>query len=412
MNPISGTYRYPAAGPSRDGVLRFLADQKETEELYMVVDEELKMMAGICDLGGQVHGPYLKEMGHLAHTEYVLAGRSDLDVREILRGTMFAATVTGSPVPNACRVIAGYEPTGRGYYGAALALFGRAGDGSPTLDSPILIRTVYIDPAGQVRLPVGATLVRHSRPADEVAETHTKAAGVLAALGLVPATADLPERPPLAADPQVAAALARRNRHLSAFWLRPQSRADRSGVRCLVVEAGDGWAAMLAHLLRTLGHDADVRPWDDLPGLGGYGLVVPGPGPGDPRELTVPKMAVLDELVGRLLRQRIPLLAICLGHQVLCGRLGLPLIAKDEPFQGTQREIGLFGRPEKVGFYNTFAAQAPAEPPPGIEISADPVSGEIHAVRGPGFAGVQFHAESILTANGPAIIDGLITGLL
>ena len=38
---------------------------------------------------------------------------------------MYAATVTGSPVENACRLIADYEPEGRGYYGAALAILGR-----------------------------------------------------------------------------------------------------------------------------------------------------------------------------------------------------------------------------------------------------------------------------------------------
>ncbi len=91
----------------------------------MVVDEELKMMCDICHEGGQVLGPFLKPMTHLVHTEYLLAGRTDRDVRDVLRDTMFAATVTGSPVENACRLIKKYETEGRGYYGAALALLGR-----------------------------------------------------------------------------------------------------------------------------------------------------------------------------------------------------------------------------------------------------------------------------------------------
>ena len=61
----------------------------------MVVDEELKMMCDICHEGGQVLGPFLKPMTHLVHTEYLLAGRTDRDVREVLRDTMYAATVTG-----------------------------------------------------------------------------------------------------------------------------------------------------------------------------------------------------------------------------------------------------------------------------------------------------------------------------
>jgi phenazine biosynthesis protein phzE len=54
MNPISGTYRYPAEGPTPEHLLSFLADGKEIEELSMVVDEELKMMCTVGDMGGVV----------------------------------------------------------------------------------------------------------------------------------------------------------------------------------------------------------------------------------------------------------------------------------------------------------------------------------------------------------------------
>lgn len=163
MNPISGTYRYPVEGPTAAGLLAFLDDRKEVEELSMVVDEELKMMCTVGDQGGVVVGPRLKEMAHLAHTEYELRGRSTLDVREVLKETMFAATVTGSPVQNACRVIERHEPVGpdgrgRGYYAGALALIGRApgpgreaGAAAQTLDSPILIRTADIAADGRLR---------------------------------------------------------------------------------------------------------------------------------------------------------------------------------------------------------------------------------------------------------------------
>ncbi|EDY52503.1 anthranilate synthase [Streptomyces clavuligerus] len=154
MNPISGTFRYPPGGPDAESLLRFLDDPKERDELSMVVDEELKMMCTVGDRGGVVVGPRLKEMAHLAHTEYELRGRTSLDVREVLRETMFAATVTGSPVQNACRVIERHETGGRGYYAGALALIERDADGGQRLDSPILIRTADIDPSGGVRVPV------------------------------------------------------------------------------------------------------------------------------------------------------------------------------------------------------------------------------------------------------------------
>ena len=75
----------------------------------MVVDEEMKMMSAVCPNGGRILGPFLKQMSRLSHTEYLLEGRTDLDVREVLRLTMFAPTVTGSPMENACAVIAEYE---------------------------------------------------------------------------------------------------------------------------------------------------------------------------------------------------------------------------------------------------------------------------------------------------------------
>jgi phenazine biosynthesis protein phzE len=146
MNPISGTFRH---GPgSEQDFLAFLADEKETEELYMVLDEELKMMAAVAEHGGQVIGPYLKQMSQLTHTEYLLAGRGWMDVRDVLRETMFAPTVTGSPIENACRVIARHERRGRGYYAGVLALLGHDDEGRQTLDAPILIRTAQIDADG------------------------------------------------------------------------------------------------------------------------------------------------------------------------------------------------------------------------------------------------------------------------
>ena len=184
MNPISGTFREAPATAPRERVLAFLNDSKEREELAMVVDEELKMLAEVGDLGGRVVGPFLKEMAHLAHTEYYIEARTTLDPRAILRTTMFAPTATGSPLRNALRVINRHESGGRGYYGAVAALIGRDGAGQPTMDAPLLLRVAYLDPDGTVRVPVGATLVRGSDAPGEVRETYAKAAGVLRAFGV------------------------------------------------------------------------------------------------------------------------------------------------------------------------------------------------------------------------------------
>ncbi|WP_041940561.1 MULTISPECIES: anthranilate synthase family protein [Frankia] len=507
MNPISGTHWLPATGPDPAALLRFLADPKEIDELYMVLDEELKMMARVAERGGEVIGPQLKQMAHLVHTEYLLAGRGDADVRDVLRETMFAPTVTGSPLDNALRVIARHERRGRRYYGGVCALLGRDEAGRQTLDAPILIRTAEITPDGRLRVPVGATLVRHSTAAGEVAETYTKAAGILAALGLRPPAGPLPTSPtsllptslpptvrdatdsrrdlgqpspdgprvPLAADPRIAGALAARNTHLAPFWLRrgePGTAAvpALTGRSALIVDAEDSFAGMLAHLLRELGLAVTLRPWDQAAGqpvqgtdgggrgpdgggpgaqavgpgaaggdpgadggdLGadggdpgaadgdhggaGFDLVVAGPGPGDPDDVSDVKMATMRRVIADRLAARRPLLGVCLGHQLLAGLLGLRLHRRDAPYQGLARTIDLFGRPCRVGFYSTFTAMADSDELATaygpVRLALDRTDGSVHALRGAAFTGVQFHPESVLSEDGLPVLRDLLAELL
>ncbi len=423
MNPISGTFRLRGLSDQaarKQGLLDFLVDEKEIYELFMVVDEELKMMCDICSEGGLVLGPFLKPMTHLVHTEYLLAGRTHRDPRAVLRDSMFAATVTGSPVENACRLIARYEPHGRGYYASVLALLGRDADGEPTLDAPILIRTADVDLAGTVRVTAGATLVRDSDPGYETAETHAKAGGVLTAFGLVdPPEAVATEVTALAADEDVRIALGLRNQRLAPFWLTDQADSPPvpglKGLSAVVLDGEDDFVNMLRHVLGVLGMTSTVVRHDAYrPGcLDGYDLVVVGPGPGDPRDVSDPKIATLRAATATLLEQRRPFLAVCLGHQVLSGLLGLDLAYKDIVFQGTQTRLPVLGREQVVGFYNTFVARVPtAGLPDGVTVETDPATGDVHLLSGPHYRSVQFHAESILSQQGDDVLRTLVSQLL
>ncbi|AGL15884.1 anthranilate synthase family protein [Actinoplanes sp. N902-109] len=406
MNPISGTFRHDGTRTLQE----FLADRKEVEELHMVLDEELKMMAAVADHGGQVVGPYLKQMAHLTHTEYLLAGRGSLDVRDVLRETMFAPTVTGSPVENACRVIARHEHRGRGYYGGVLALLGHDELGRQTLDAPILIRTAELSPGGELRVPVGATLVRHSTPAGEVAETHAKAAGVLAAFRLR-STTTTPEA--FVRTQHTGPDLSSRNADLARFWLEDQRGPGAltvpglAGRSAVIVDGEDTFTAMLAHQLRALGLTVTVVPWT-VPAVPAADLRILGPGPGDPGDASV-KMRRLRALAEDALVSRQPVLGVCLGHQILAATLGLRLRRRDAPYQGLARDVVLFGRTRRVGFYSSFTALAGDVP--GVEVAAD-ADGTVHALRGDGFAGVQFHPESVLSADGVAVLQELLPPLL
>lgn len=435
MNPISGTFRHPAGGATAATLAEFLESTKETEELFMVVDEELKMMSAVCSDGGRITGPHLKEMSRLTHTEYVLQGHSRLDPRDILRETMFAPTVTGSPMQNACTVITRYERTPRGYYSGVAALFtpraepGDAGDPTHDLDAPILIRTAYLED-GRLRVPVGATLVRHSDPAGEVGETYGKAAGVLGAIGAIPRAhvpapdpdAPAEERRPLADDPGIAALLASRNARLGRFWLEPQGGAETAGAApfagrtAVVVDAEDRFTTMLAHQLRHLGLDVTIAPWDAVTDaqLAATDLVVAGPGPGDPRDPGSARIGRMRAIVADRLAAGRPLLAVCLSHQILADRLGLELAPLARPHQGLQLEVDVFGEPASIGFYNTFTARvSPGTKTVGdVEVSADAASGDVYALRGPHVASVQGHLESILSRDGMRTLERLVADAL
>ncbi|MGB3730348.1 anthranilate synthase family protein [Microbacterium sp.] len=425
MNPISGTFRHPAGGATRETLGEFLSSTKETEELFMVVDEELKMMSQVCSDGGRITGPHLKEMSRLTHTEYMLRGRSRLDPREILRETMFAPTVTGSPMQNACTVIQRHERAPRGYYSGVAALFTPNAAGGHDLDAPILIRTAYLD-RGRLRVPVGATLVRHSDPFGEVSETHGKAAGVLGAIGAIERDVaaetrddDAPAPAVLADDPEIAALLASRNTRLADFWMQPQDVQPGgrfAGSTALVVDAEDRFTTMLAHQLRHLGLDVTIAPWSEVSDeqIDSADLVVSGPGPGDPRDGSSPRIVRMQQVVVRRRAAGAPLLAVCLSHQILADGLGIDLVPLDSPYQGVQKTIPVFGQNASVGFYNTFTARVA----PGTtrvdaaEVAADASTGDVYALRGQRFASIQGHLESILSRDGYATLERLVAHAL
>lgn len=404
MNPICGTLARTAL-QARSDLIGFLLDPKEVNELFQVLDEELKMMSRICSSGGVVHGPYLKEMGEVVHTEYVLEGRATLEPLDAFRESMFAPTMIGSPLQNAARVIHRYESESRRYYSSAIVLMEIDEDGDEALDSAITIRAMEVDTDGTATIRSGASIVRDSVPERETQEVQAKARGLLHAITSAEHRGAFLGQ---FVDDEVLAVLQARNETLSRFWMDAQGDAHASDVlvgrSVLVIDNEDQFTEMLRHMVERFGMKVSMTRYDEVDlRFAGHDLVLVGPGPGDPNDLSQPKMARLRDIVEALLEREVPFLAVCLGHQVLCRALGIPVVPVDPPLQGVQQTVNLFGEPEAVGFYNTFFGIAPQVMPAGIEVSAEP-DGRVIAVRSRGFVGFQFHVESVLTRNCTSIL--------
>jgi phenazine biosynthesis protein phzE len=270
-----------------------------------------------------------------------------------------------------------------------------------------------VDRDGNCLLQTGASIVRDSVPEKECQEIKAKAAGLLRAM-----TSGETSMPELDrhVDARVQRVLESRNTMLSRFWLQKQS--DRptdtrlKGKSILIIDNEDEFTFMLRHILERLGMRATVKNYDDRDlDLAGADLVLVGPGPGDPGNLADPKMRAVHGIVDKLLGAGRSFLAVCLGHQILCLRLGLRTVKVDPPLQGTQKAIELFGRTEPCGFYNTFFAVKGPGLPPGVEVATDD-QGHITALRAPRFASFQFHIESVLTTNGVQILQETLHRLM
>jgi anthranilate synthase/aminodeoxychorismate synthase-like glutamine amidotransferase len=114
---------------------------------------------------------------------------------------------------------------------------------------------------------------------------------------------------------------------------------------------------------------------------------------------------------------RLPVLGVCLGHQSIVEVFGGKVVRAGRLMHGKTSLIEHDGRtlfaglpqPCEVGRYHSLIA-APETLPPELEVSARTVEGEIMGVRHRTLMveGVQFHPESILTPDGPALMKNFL----
>ena len=210
---------------------------------------------------------------------------------------MFAPTVTGSPIENACRVIARHERRGRGYYAGVLALLGHddagpadAGRADPDPHRGDLARR---RPAGAGRRHPGPALHRRGRGGRDPHQGGGRAGragrGLRCRRSPVRAGAPSPPRSGRRWPPATTAWPASGSTRARPGALTVPALAGRTAV---IVDGEDTFTAMLAHQLRALGLAVTVRALDcRRPVRRPPTWWWSGPGPGDPGDLGRPEDA-------------------------------------------------------------------------------------------------------------------------
>ena len=135
------------------------------------------------------------------------------------------------------------------------------------------------------------------------------------------------------------------------------------------------------------------------------------PGPGRPAEAGISKEVV------RRFAPSVPLLGVCLGHQCIAEVFGGQVVRAERLMHGKTSEIHHDGSGVFAGLPNPFSATryhslivAPETLPNKLAVSAETAEGEIMGLQHREYPlhGVQFHPESILTAEGKKLLANFL----
>lgn len=407
MIPIAGTLRKEDRATFEARLEKFLSDPKEINELFQVVDEEMKIMGVVAPEGGDIYGPYLREIGAVVHTEYELVGKRCMNSIEALRRAMHAPTVVGSPMQSAARIIAKYEKISRRYYGAEIGVYSAPRRASiyGDVDTAILIRTAEMFGDGAFHVQAGGGLVRDSVPEEEAKESRAKAMGMMGVMTGSSITSE--EYLTSELRTKFAPLLSERNCRLSAFWMQRQnpyatSNHNLNGFKVTIINNEDDFAHMIGHMIKVSGAVVtvvDTFEYDTANDTAD--ITVLGPGPGDPTDMTHPRMKKLQDIISALKKTERPMLGVCLGHQAIAVHEGLSVARQDESTQGLQRQVRVFGQMRRLGFYNSFSPVFTDEARARVDLRLDlDENARIIAMQGDRFIGFQFHPESVMSEDG------------
>lgn len=179
--------------------------------------------------------------------------------------------------------------------------------------------------------------------------------------------------------------------------------------RILVVDNYDSFVFNLVQYLGQLGVDVDVRRNDEvsIEQARAYDGILISPGPGTPEGA-----GVCIELV-RACAGDVPILGVCLGHQVIAAVYGGVVDRAPELLHGKTSQVEHTGEGVLAGLPAPFTATRyhslavrPDSMPAALEVTGATDSGVIMALRHRELPveGVQFHPESVLTEGGHLLL--------
>jgi anthranilate synthase component 1 len=181
--PIAGT-RARRGTPGSDAAEKreLLANAKERAEHVMLIDLERNDLGRICHAGTVEVNEFMvtESYPHLHHIVSNVRGRlrDEITPGATLRAVFPGGTITGCPKYRCMQIIGELEAEPRGAYTGSIGYLNTDGD----MDFNILIRTATL--AGStLRFRAGAGIVADSDWQRELAETRTKAQGMLRAFG-------------------------------------------------------------------------------------------------------------------------------------------------------------------------------------------------------------------------------------
>ncbi len=186
-------------------------------------------------------------------------------------------------------------------------------------------------------------------------------------------------------------------------------------VRLLLIDNYDSFTYNLVQAFMVLGADVRVYRNDAITVAEAEELqpthLCISPGPGTPQQAGV-SIAMIRNFAGQ-----IPVLGVCLGHQSITEAFGGRVVRAPRLMHGKTSMIehdgaGVFAgipNPCEIGRYHSLIAE-PSSLPAELEVTARTAESEIMGLRHKTLMveGVQFHPESVLTPDGPAMMANFL----